>query len=79
MLNKQKRLYRNFKRHGYKPEEKIRVDLFRDECNASILKAKSDYLIKLGNDLADPSTSQKTYWKIINRVLNKCKAPKPLY
>ena len=24
----------------------------------------------------DPSTSQKAYWKIINRVMNKCRAPK---
>ena len=24
----------------------------------------------------DPNTSQKTYWKIINRVMNKCRAPK---
>mgnify|MGYP001362111174 CR=1 FL=1 len=31
---------------------------------------------KLGTSLADPSLSQKSYWKIFNRVLNKCKAPK---
>ena len=24
----------------------------------------------------DPNTSQKSYWKIINRVMNKCRAPK---
>ena len=24
----------------------------------------------------DPTTSQKCYWKIINRVMNKCRAPK---
>ena len=24
----------------------------------------------------DPSTTQKSYWKIINRVINKCRAPK---
>ena len=24
----------------------------------------------------DPSTSQKAYWKIINRVMNKCRSPK---
>ena len=24
----------------------------------------------------DPGTSQKSYWKIINRVMNKCRAPK---
>ena len=24
----------------------------------------------------DPSTCQKVYWKIINRVMNKCRSPK---
>ena len=24
----------------------------------------------------DPNTSQKAYWKIINRAMNKCRAPK---
>ena len=76
MLNKQKRLYRNYKRHGFRTDDKVRVDSFRDECSAAILQAKSDYLKKLGNEIADPRTSQKSYWKIINRVLNKCKAPK---
>ena len=35
----------------------------------------------MGNKLNNPNTSQKTYWKIINKVMNKCKAPKisPLF
>ena len=36
MLNRQQRLYRNYKRHGFKPEDKIRVDSFREECLAEI-------------------------------------------
>ena len=31
---------------------------------------------KLGDKLGNSSTSQKCYWKIVNRVMNKCKAPK---
>ena len=76
MLNKQKRLYRNYKRHGFKPKDKIRVDAFQGECKNAILTAKENYLMSLGSKLADPNTCQKSYWKIINRVLNKCKAPK---
>ena len=34
------------------------------------------YLKNLGNKGNDPSTTQKSYWKIINRVINKCRAPK---
>ena len=30
----------------------------------------------MGNKLNEPGTSPKSYWKIINRVMNKCKAPK---
>ena len=76
MLNRQQRLYRNYKRHGFKPEDKIRVDSFREECLAEILKYKTKYLENLGNKLADPNTCQKTYKKVINRVMNKCKSPK---
>ena len=33
-------------------------------------------MTKLGKKVNDPSTSQKSYWKIINRVMNKCRASK---
>ena len=76
LLNRQKRLFRNYKRHGLRPDDKVRVDTFREECNLAIQNAKENYLKKLGNELADPNTCQKSYWKIINRVMNRCKAPK---
>ena len=30
----------------------------------------------MGNKLNNPNTTQKSYWKIINKVMNKCKASK---
>ena len=30
----------------------------------------------MGNKVNNPGTSQKSYWKIINRMMNKCGAPK---
>ena len=35
----------------------------------------------LGVKLADPSTGQRTYWRILNKLLNKCKIPRipPLF
>ena len=30
----------------------------------------------MGNKLNNPNTRQMTYWKIINKVNNKCKTPK---
>ena len=46
------------------------------ECQQAVEAAKLTYLKKLGNKVDDPSTSQKSYWKIINRVMNKCRAAK---
>ena len=40
--------------------------------------AKLSYLTNLGNKVNDPNSSQKIYWKIINKVMNKCRAPKIL-
>ena len=33
MLNRKNRLYRGYKRHGYKEEDKVRLDVFRIECH----------------------------------------------
>ena len=81
MLNRQQRLYKNYKRHGLKPEDKVRVDRFRDECNIAVQNAKKSYLEKMGKKLADPKNCQKSYWKILHRVMNRCRAPKipPLF
>ena len=52
------------------------MDAFREECKKAVEKKKADYLNKLGNKLDDPGTTCKSYWKIINRVMNKCRAPR---
>ena len=61
MLNCQQRLYKNCKRHGLKPEDKVRVDRFHDECNIVVQNAKNSYLEKMGKKLADPENCQKYY------------------
>ena len=45
------------------------------------INAKETYLKSQGAKLADPSTGPKTYWKISNMFLNKCKVPRipPLF
>ena len=52
------------------------LDTFRMECQEAVGTAKMTYLKNLGNKVNGPSTTQKSYWKIINRVMNKCRAPK---
>ena len=76
LLNKKNRLFKNYKKHGYRIEDKDRLDTFRLECQQAVGTAKMTYLKNLGNKVNDPSTTQKSYWKIINRVINKCRAPK---
>ena len=76
MLNRQQRLYRNCKGNGFNNEDKIRVEVFRQECNTAIKKSNEEYLSNIGNKLTNPDTCQKLYWKLINRVMNRCKAPK---
>ena len=74
-LKRKNRFFKNYKKHGYKPEDKTQLDSFRVECQTAIEEAKNNYLNSLGSKLNDSYTSQKSYWKIINKVMNKCRAP----
>ena len=60
----------------YKLEDKARLDNFRKECQEAVETARLTYLTNVGKKLNNPNTTQKSYWKIINKVMNKCKAPK---
>ena len=75
MLNRKNRLLKNYKRRRYKAEDKVRIDAFRIECQ-SMETDKLSYLTNLGNKINNPGTSQKSYWKITYRVMNKCRTPK---
>ena len=81
MLNRKNRLFKNCKRHGYKSEDKGRLVNFRKECQEAVKIAKLSDMTNMGNKLNYPKTSQESYWKIINKMMNKCKAPKipPLF
>ena len=76
LLKKKNRLYQNYKKHGYKNEDKERLDSFRDECKEAIDSAKLLYLNNLGSRLNSSDTTPKNYWKIIHRAMNKSRAPK---
>ena len=55
---------------------KFGMMLFVLNVRKQLKMAKLSYLTNLGDKLNNPNTSQKSYWKIINRVMNKCRAPK---
>ena len=81
VLRKQNKVFKRYKNNGYKNEDKVVVDRLRNECQEAIVNAKEKYLEELGSKLADPNTGQKSYWKIMNKFLNKCKIPRipPLF
>ena len=76
LLRKKNRLFEHYKKHGYREEDKARLDSFRTECHEAVQAAKSTYVNNLGTKLTDPNTTNKNYWKIIHKVMNKCRAPK---
>ena len=80
-LRKQSKLFKNYKNSGYNEDQKKKLDDFRAVCTEAIRKTKNTYLKTQGNKLADPKLARKTYWKIINKFLNKCKIPRipPLF
>ena len=77
MIRKKNRLYNSYKKHGFQLNDKVRLDNFRAECQKAIEDAKNEYLLNLGYKLHNsPATGGKIYWKILNKVMNKSKAPK---
>ena len=73
MLKWKKILLKNYKKHRYKEEDKVRLEVFRIECQQAVESAKQCYFTNLGMILA---LHKKSNWKIINGVMNRCRAPK---
>ena len=54
LLNRKNRLFKNYKKHGYKIKEKDSLDTFRIECHQAVENAKLTYLENLGNNVNTP-------------------------
>ena len=46
-----------------------------NEWTKLFIEAKQNYIAKLSSKLDSPDTAAKTYWSIINRILNRKKIP----
>ena len=81
LTRKHNLLYKKYKKKGFKDNDKSVLDQHRVTLSEAILTAKENHLKSMGNKLANPNTAQKTYWKILNTFLNKCKLPRipPLF
>ena len=74
-LRKKNRAYKSFVRNG-RPDDKLEgIQNMISEGARLIEEAKRNYFLKAGKTLANPGTSSKTYWTLINTVLNKVKIP----
>lgn len=72
-FRKKNRAYKSFVRNG-RPVDKLEgMQNMISEGARLIEEAKQDYFLKAGKTLANPETSSKTYWSLINTVLNKVK------
>ena len=65
--------YKKYRLNGFKADDKVIVDRMREECILAIKTSKENYLNSLGDKHIDKTTGPKTYWSIINSLLNKCK------
>ena len=63
-------------KNGFKEDDLARLNALRIECKDAIEVVKSKYFQNLGSKLHNPEICQKSYWKIINKVMNKSAAPK---
>ena len=74
-LRKKNRAYKSFVRSG-RPGDKLEgIQKMISEGVRLVEEAKRNYFFKAGKTLANPGTSSKTYWSLINTVLNKAKIP----
>ena len=74
-LRKKNHAYKTFVKNG-RPEDKLEeMQNMISEGAKMIEDAKRNYLRKTGQTLANPRTSNKTYWTLINTVLCKAKIP----
>ena len=67
--------FKSFVRNG-RPNEKLEaMNEMISRGSKLIEDAKDRYSKKIGVTLSSPETGIKTYWSLINRILNKAKVP----
>ena len=65
------RLHRNFVRRGRNTEDWEQVRAARNETSKLMTSAKEKYFLSLGQTLSDPYKGKKSYWSILNKLINK--------
>ena len=64
-------VYNKFAKRGLKPAEWEPVRMIGNETSRMITDSKENYFLTLGRKLSSPVIGLKTYWKTLNRIINK--------
>ena len=72
-IKRKHRVYNKYVKRGRKPDEWEYVRQVRNETSAMITNSKDNYFAELGHKLSNPNNGPKTYWTILNRIINKKK------
>ena len=71
--NKYKRKFKKFVRDGRQNDQKAQIDALKQEYTLLVEKSQENYLVSLGNTLANPETGPKKYWTALKKLLKKGK------
>ena len=69
------KIYENYIKNGRSDADKDELIKVTSLSSDAIIKAKKKYFFSLGNKLNDPQTGAKSYWSILNKLLQKTKIP----
>ena len=69
-----KRKHKRFVDRGCPPEQKAYLDSLKLEYSQLVLVEKEKYLKKLGDEVSNPRTGQKKYWRALKKLINKSTA-----
>ena len=69
--------YHKFLSRGCSPEEKVHINHLRNETNCLIVNAKDDSFHNIGQKLTDSSLGPKSYWTVLNKIINRKKCENP--
>ena len=71
---KYKRKFNRFTKRGCPPEQKAYLDRLKNDYSALVLAEKEKYLKRLGDEVSNPLTGQKKYWRALKKLINKSSA-----
>ena len=74
-IRRKNRAYKTFIRNGQPEEKRENIETMISQGSTLIEDAKQRYFTKIGRTLSNPTTGRKSYWALINKILNKAKVP----